>query len=135
MTTNTDIVRRFEEAFNASDMATIDELTTSDLVDHNPLPDQKPGRDGFKDAIAFYNASFPNTTVDLHHIIDGGDFVTTVWTVAGAHEGEFLGVPPTGKHVEVEGMNVYRLADGKVTDVWTQFDGLGLMQQIGALPG
>jgi len=57
--------------------------------------------------------------------------LTGQWS--GTHEAEFFGVPATGKRVTVEGMNVYRVAGGKITDLWTQFDGSGLMQQLGAL--
>lgn len=132
---NNEIVERFEMAFAANDIATIDELSDPDLVDHNPAPDQKPGLAGFKDTIAWYKATFPDSQVSVQHIVGEGDLVATHWTVSGTHQAEFLGVPATGRQVTVEGMNLYRLAGGRITDVWTQFDGLGLMGQLGALPG
>jgi steroid delta-isomerase-like uncharacterized protein len=67
-------------------------------------------------------------------VIGEDDLVATRWTVSGTHEAEFFGVPATGKRVTSEGMNFYRLSNGKVTEVWTQFDGVGLMQQLGAIP-
>jgi steroid delta-isomerase-like uncharacterized protein len=130
---NKAIVRRFEEAFAANDTATIDELCDPNLVDHNPFPEQAPGLAGFKDTIAMYVGIF-NPELDLQEIIGDGDLVATRWTVTGTHGEEFFGVPATGNRVQVEGMNFYRLANGKITDVWTQFDGLGLMQQLGAIP-
>lgn len=130
---NNDIVRRFEHAFADNDVATIDELADPDLVDHNPIPGQAPGLEGFKDTIAMYVRTF-HPQVELHAVIGEGDLVATYWTVTGTHEDEFFGIPPTGKRVAVEGMNFYRLAGGKVTEVWTQFDGLGLLEQLGALP-
>ena len=132
---NNRIVERFEAAFAANDVATIDELCAPDLVDHNPLPDQKPGLIGFKDTISMYKGVFPDSQVDVQHILGEGDLVATHWTVSGTHQAEFFGTPATGRKVTVEGMNVYRLVDGRITDVWTQFDGLGVMQQLGALPG
>jgi steroid delta-isomerase-like uncharacterized protein len=131
---NNAIVHRFEEAFAANDVATIDELCDPNLVDHNPAPGQEPTLTGFKETIAQYKGIFPDSQVNLHAVIGEGDLVATHWTVTGTHEAEFFGVPATGRRVTVEGMNVYRLAGGKITDVWTQFDGLGLMQQLGALP-
>jgi len=132
---NSKIVERFETAFGANDVDTIDELCAPDLVDHNPIPDQKPGLAGFKDTIAMYKGIFPDSQVDVQHIVAEGDLVATHWTVTGTHQAEFFGIPATGRKVSIEGMNVYRLDGGRITDVWTQFDGLGLMQQLGAMPG
>jgi steroid delta-isomerase-like uncharacterized protein len=131
---NKAIVERFEHAFAANDVATIDELCHPDLVDHNPAPGQEPTLAGFKATIALYTATFSGLTVQLQAIIAEGDLVATRWSVTATHENEFFGVPATNKQVTVEGMNFYRLSAGSVTDVWTQFDGLGLMQQLGALP-
>ena len=60
--------------------------------------------------------------------------VATRWSITATHDREAFGVPATGKRVAAEGMNFYRLADGRITDVWTQFDQLGLLQQLGAIP-
>ena len=131
---NNEIVERFEAAFGANDVATIDELCDPGLVDHNPAPEQKPGLAGFKDTIAMYKLTFPDSEVTVQHVVGEGDLVATHWTVTGTHQAEFFGVPATGRKATVEGMNVYRLAGGRITDVWTQFDALGLMGQLGALP-
>lgn len=131
---NKEIVDRFEMAFAANDTDVIDELCVPNVIDHNPLPDQKPGLEGFKDTIAFYKTIFPDSQVSLAQVIGDGDIVATLWTVTGTHQAEFFGVPATGRQVAVEGMNFYRLSDGRITEVWTQFDGLGLMQQLGAMP-
>jgi len=132
---NNEIVERFEVAFGANDVAVIDELCDPDLVDHNPVPDQKAGLAGFKDTIAMYKSIFPDSEITLQHVVGEADLVATHWTVTGTHQAEFFGVPATGRKVSVDGMNVYRLAGGRITDVWTQFDGLDLMGQLGALPG
>jgi steroid delta-isomerase-like uncharacterized protein len=132
--TNSAIVRRFEVAFAANDVVTINELCDPNLVDHNPAPGQEPTLAGFKATVAEYKAVFPDSAVEIESIISDGDMVATRWTVTGTHKAEFFGVPATGKRARVEGMNFYRLSGGKITDVWTQFDALGLMQQIGAMP-
>ena len=131
---NNAIVHRFEKAFAANDVATIDALCDLALVDHNPAPGQAPTLSGFKATIAAYKAIFPDLQVDVEAVIGERDLAASRWSVVGTHKAEFFGVPATGKRVKVEGMNFYRLRGGKITDVWTQFDGLGLMQQLGALP-
>ena len=132
---NIEIVTRFEHAFRAADQATIDELCDPGLVDHNPAPGHEPTLAGFKQKVAGFKALFPDLEEDLQDIAAGGDTVATRWVVTGTLQREFMGIPPTGQTIRVDGMNFYRLENGRVTDIWTQFDGLGLMQQLGALPG
>ena len=131
---NVEIITRFEPAFRAADQATIDELCHPGLVDHNPAPDHEPTLAGFKQKVAFFKAIFPDLEEDLQDIIASGDTVATRWVVTGSLRKEFMGIPASGQTIRVEGMNFYGLKDGHVTDVWTQFDGVTLMQQLGANP-
>jgi steroid delta-isomerase-like uncharacterized protein len=132
---NIEIITRFEHAFRVADQTTIDELCDAGLVDHNPAPGHEPTLAGFKQKVAGFKAVFPDLAEDLKDIVADGDTVATRWVVTGTLQQEFMGIPAAGQPITVEGMNFYRLEDGRVTDVWTQFDGLGLMQQLGALPG
>jgi steroid delta-isomerase-like uncharacterized protein len=134
MSDNIEIITRFEHAFRAADQATIDELCHPGLVDHNPAPNHEPTLAGFKEKVAEFRTLFPDLEEDLQDIIASGDTVATRWVVAGSLQQEFMGTPAAGQPVKVAGMNFYRLKDGRVTDVWTQFDGLALMQQLGAIP-
>lgn len=127
------VVERFETALAANDVPTIDELCDANLVDHNPVPGQEPGLAGFKATMASYKAIFPDLKVDLYEVLVDGDSVATRWAVTGTHQAEFFGVPATGKQLTVEGMNFYHVDDGKITDVWTQFDGVSILQQLGVL--
>ena len=131
---NIEIITRFEPAFRAADQATIDELCDPGLADHNPAPDHEPTLAGFKQKVAFFLALFPDLEEDLQDIIASGDTVATRWVVTGSLQQEFMGIPASGQRIRVEGMNFYRLKDGRVTDIWTQFDGVALMQQIGITP-
>ena len=131
---NTEIITRFEPAFRAADQATIDELCDPGLVDHNPAPGHEPTLAGFKQKAAFFLALFPDLEEDLQDIIASGDTVATRWVVTGTLQQEFMGIPAAGQPIRVEGMNFYRLKDGRVTDIWTQFDGVAMMQQLGATP-
>jgi steroid delta-isomerase-like uncharacterized protein len=134
MSENVEIITRFELAFRAADQATIDELSDPGLVDHNPAPGHEPTLAGFKQKVAGFKALFPDLEEDLQDIIASGDTVATRWVVTGSLRQEFMGIPASGQTIRVEGMNFYRLRDGRVTDVWTQFDGVAMMQQLGAIP-
>ena len=131
---NIEIITRFEPAFRAADLATIDELCHPGLVDHNPAPDHEPTLAGFKQKVAFFKATFPDLEEDLQDIIASGDTVATRWVVTGSQQREFMGIPAAGQRIRVEGMNFYRLEDGRVTDIWAQSDALGMLQQLGAIP-
>jgi steroid delta-isomerase-like uncharacterized protein len=134
MSDNIEIITRFEHAFRRGDHATIDELCDPGLVDHNPAPHQEPTLAGFKQKAAGYTAIFPDLEEDLQDILASGDTVATRWVVTGSLQQEFMGIPAAGQRIRVEGMNFYRLEDGRVTDVWAQSDALGMMQQLGAIP-
>jgi steroid delta-isomerase-like uncharacterized protein len=131
---NIEIITRFEHAFRAADQATIDELGHPGLVDHNPAPDEEPTLAGFKQKVAGFKAAFPDLKEDLQDIIARDDTVATRWVVTGSQQHEIMGIPASGQTIRVEGMNFYRLKDGRVTDIWTQFDGVTLLQQLGAIP-
>lgn len=130
MADNTEIVRRFELAFRAGEQATIDELADPGLVDHNAPPGHDPSLAGFKQKVAEMLAVFPDLGEDLRDIVASGDTVATRWVLTGSQQQDFMGIPARGQKLEVEGMNFYRVENGRVTDVWTQFDGAGMMQQL-----
>ena len=134
MPDNIEIITRFEHAFRAGDQPTIEKVCDPGLVDHNPAPGHEPTLAGFREKVAGFKAVFPDLEEDLQEIVAGGDTVATRWVVTGSQQQEFMGIPATGQMIMVEGMNFYRLNDGRVTDIWTQFDGVGMMQQLGAIP-
>ena len=128
---STVIIRRFEQAFRAADQATIDDLADPGLADHNPAPGHEPTLAGFKEKVASFKAMFPDLVEELQDVVASGDTVATRWVVTGSLQQDFMGIPATGQPIRVEGMNFYRLRDGRVTDVWTQFDAVAMMQQLG----
>jgi steroid delta-isomerase-like uncharacterized protein len=129
---NIEIITRFEHAFRAADQATIDELGDPGLVDHNPAPGHEPTLAGFKHKVAEFKAAFPDLVEDLRDITASGDAVATRWVLTGSLRQDLMGITASGQVIKVEGMNFYRLKDGRVTDIWTQFDGVALMRQLGA---
>jgi steroid delta-isomerase-like uncharacterized protein len=131
---NIEIITRFEHAFRAADQAAIDELADPGLADHNAAPGHEPTLAGFKQKVAFFLTIFPDLEEDLQDIIADGDTVATRWVATGSLQQEFMGIPAADQTIRIEGMNFYRLKDGRVTDIWTQFDSAAMMQQLGAIP-
>ena len=132
---NKSISRRVqEEAFNQGNLAVIDELVAADYVDHDLPPGFPEGQEGFKQLVAMYRAAFPDVQMTIEDVIADGDKVALRWTATGTHQGELMGIPPTNKQVTVTGMDINRLAGGKIAEHWGNFDQMGMMQQLGVIP-
>jgi steroid delta-isomerase-like uncharacterized protein len=133
-TGNKEIVRRaLEDSWQ--DPSVFDELISSDYVGHDPaLPEPIRGPQGAKDNFKQYSDAFEGAQITVVDQIAEGDAVATRWQGRGRHTGELMGVPPTGKEVVVEGLNITRLRDGKIIEEWSNWDTLGMLQQIGAIP-
>jgi steroid delta-isomerase-like uncharacterized protein len=127
--------RFFEEMVNARQLSVADEIFASNHVYHDPSsPMIGSGPEGMKQLIDMYIAAYP----DLHHAVEDqiaeGDTVVTRWTGTGTHQGDLLGMPPTGKSANVMGIWVHRLANGKIVESWNVWDTLGMLQQLGIIP-
>lgn len=130
---NKAIARRFlDELWNRSNFAVVDELLASDYDGHSSTVIRGP-----EGAVAFIptvHAAFPDFQFKILDQIAEGDKVATRWKLSGTHEGAFQGAPPSGKRVEMTGITIFRVADGRLIEGWTNEDQLGLLQQIGAIP-
>jgi steroid delta-isomerase-like uncharacterized protein len=133
---NKEKTRRFlEEAFNEGNLGVVDEIFAPDYVLHDPaIPEEIGGPEGIKGFVQMYRSAFPDTDVTVEDQIAEGDDVVTRWTARGTHQGELFGVPPSGNQVEITGITIDRHSGGKGVESWTNYDTLGLMQQIGAVP-
>jgi steroid delta-isomerase-like uncharacterized protein len=123
-----------EEAFRQGNTEVIDELVSEDFVEHNPMPGVEGTREGFKQMVAGLHQAFPDFDTQVQDQIAEGDKVVERWTAGGTQQGEFMGVPATGRRIEIEGMDISRLADGRIVEHWTQMDALTMMQQLGVIP-
>jgi steroid delta-isomerase-like uncharacterized protein len=134
--TNKALVRRFyEDVINKGDMRLAEDVLAVDYVEHPGLPGGESGLAGFKQFVAMVGTAFPDLHVTLEDLISEGDKVAARVTVSGTHKGVFLGsIAPTGKHVTWTGIDLIRIAGGKIAERWNQRDVLGLMQQLGAIP-
>jgi len=131
---NKKIARRmFEEGEGQGNLAVIDELIANDFVNHTPFGEMH-GQEPARQFILMLRRGFPDLQVTVEDQLAEGDRVATRWTARGTHQGEFQGVPPTGNPMEISGIAVARLANGKVIEQWGNPDLLTMMQQIGAIP-
>ena len=131
---NKALVRRvFEEGINKHNLNVFDELLASNYVNHN-MPMPAPGPEGLKQVVSMFLASFSNFQITLEDVIADGDKVATRGTWRGTHQGNFMGIPATGKSVVVSYSDIWYIENGRAVENWVQMDMLGLMQQLGVAP-
>ena len=133
---NKAVAKRFYDAWNDRDLGAFDEIIAPDAVDHdaqNPFREMR-GPAGVKRTAGMYHSAFSDSRFIVHGQIAEGDCVVTRWSGTGTHDGELMGMPATGKSVEIAGITIDRIADDKIAESWTCFDTLGMMQQLGAIP-
>jgi predicted ester cyclase len=128
------LMRRFYAAFNERNLDVLDELMAADVVDHNPIPDQPAGVAGVKTALAGFSTGFSDIQIEIEQILVAGDYVTVRQIARGTHDGDFLGIPATGKPVAIISHDIYRVAGGMIVEVWHVEDLLNTLFQIGAFP-
>lgn len=133
---NRTLVRRFfEEVINKGNLHLAEDLLAANYVEHPPLPGGGTGLTGFQQFVSMVSTAFPDLHVTLEDIIAEGDKVVVRLTVSGTHRGMFMvKIPPTDKHVTWRGIDIIRIADGKIVERWNERDLLGLMQQLGVIP-
>ena len=133
---NKAIARRvIEEVFSEGRLDTADELIAPGAIGHDPaMPEALHGPEGVKDAAAGYRGGFPDLVLRVEDQCAEGELVCTRWTAVGTNSGEFWGIAPTGKQATVVGITIDRITGGKIAESWTNWDALGLMQQLGVVP-
>jgi steroid delta-isomerase-like uncharacterized protein len=122
------------EVFRTGDTGLLDPLLAPDMVDHTPASGPIIGREPGKQLIASFARAFPDTTLNVDLMVAEGDTVAAFVSYQSTHTGPFMGRPPTGKSVRVTGMDIMRYRDGQVIELWSQFDDLGMLQQLGIVP-
>jgi steroid delta-isomerase-like uncharacterized protein len=128
-------MRRFyDEVLTGGNLDVIAQVCSEDIVDHEAPPEMPKGVEGVKAFVQMFRTAFPDLNVTVEDAFESGDraVARTRWT--GTHQGEFMGVPPSGKPIDIEPIDIIRVADGKCVEHWGATDNLALMQQIGAIP-
>ena len=132
---NKQIIRRLAEEPWTGNFDAVDEFVDQSYTGHDPaLPEPARGPAGFREFIGTYLAAFPDGRLTVDEQLAEGNLVATRWTGRGTHEGELMGIAPTRKQVTVTGITISRLANGKVVEEWTNWDTLGMLQQLGVVP-
>lgn len=124
------------DIFQAGRLDVADEILSPDFVIHAPgyPPEWARGPAGTKQLASAIIDGIPDRQIAHHETIAEGDLVMVRWSMTGTHGGDLMGVPPTGEPIDVTGFDLFRIADGKIAEVWQNWDQLGLMQQIAAIP-
>jgi predicted ester cyclase len=135
---NKETFKRFHEAANTGDAEflskTIDDLVAPDAAIRTPLPIDATGAELLKQVWAMLLRIYPDIHLTVDDVIAEGDKVVARNTVTGTHQGEFMGVAPTGKPVTYNEIFIFRFADGRVVETWGVVDVYAQMKQIGVLP-
>ncbi len=132
---NKALIRRLvEEIQNQHNVDAFDEFFAPSFVNYDPLPGLPGTLEGAKQLHRMLFAAFPDLKMTIHDQAAEGDKVWTRKTAAGTHQGEFFGIPATGKHVSWKIVDIMSIRNGKVTEHWVVADVMSLMQQLGAVP-
>jgi len=131
---NKAVVRRYlVDILNSRDIDALDDVVDTDYLDHVAFPGQRPGAEGLKQRVAkLLRGLDPQWTI--HDMIAERNVVAVRWTLSGIHGGEFLGIPPTGRQFTFNGIDIYRISNGKMAEHWNVVDMLGFYHQIGLAP-
>jgi predicted ester cyclase len=123
----------YEAAFHQEYLDALDEVIASDSIDHNLPPEQPSGLQGAKQVFSSIHCAFPDLQLNVEDMIAEGDKIVARLAGRGTHQGEFLGIAPTDNQVTITGIDIVRMADGKIVERWGNFDNLGMMQQLGVM--
>lgn len=128
--------RFFDQLWNEHNPAITDELLTADHRRYDPSypPELPGGAEGFKLFVQGVLAGIPDIRFATEEQIAERDLVVTRWTVSGTQTGEFMGLPASGNRVLVTGIDIARLRDGKIAEIWANWDSAGLLRQLTAVP-
>jgi len=136
MTNNKQIVEQFITAlFTDGDLTAVDRYVDPQFINHDPpLPSSPDGPEGMRQAAEIFRSAFPDWRSDQQHLIAEGDLVAEHFVAHGTHRGSVMGEAPTGHEVVLRGVNIFRIANGKIMERWGRLDDLGLLQQLGLAP-
>ena len=132
---NKTIVRRFfDEVLNQKNLGVADELCAENYVLNVPPNPEILGTEGLKQFLNTLFTALPDVHYTVEDMVAEGDKVAFRWTCCGTHQGEYMKIAPTLKEITVTGINILRIASGKIKKDWANVDFLGMMQQLGVIP-
>jgi steroid delta-isomerase-like uncharacterized protein len=126
-------LRRLYDHINVHDIDAFGGLLADDFIEHEELPGGDPTREGVKDFFRMQIAAFPDLAMTVEDVVDGGEKVAARVRFTGTHTGDFMGMPATGRAVDVQVVDIMRFGeDGLVHEHWGVFDQMAMMHQLDA---
>ena len=130
---NKDFIQAYTEDFwNKQNIAAFEKYFTADFIVHDANGDQN--FEQYKGLCMAYFTAFPDLRITTDELVAEGNKVAKVWTANCTHKGEIMGIPATGNQIVVKGIEMFRIEDGKILELWVSMDNLGMMQQLGVIP-
>jgi steroid delta-isomerase-like uncharacterized protein len=118
---------------NDGHIAAVDKLVTTNFLDHDRLVGQDDGREGLKQFASRFKSAFPDSTIIPDITLASGDTAVVRWTARGTHQGPFLGIPPTGRTIQVAGINFLRISNQQVVEKWGNWPMAETLRQLGVI--
>jgi steroid delta-isomerase-like uncharacterized protein len=128
---NKEIVRRYQEAYNTANYDALDEVVAADVLTPNMISTMPRGLEGAKLVHQKTVTGMPDYHTAIEDLIAEGDKVAARVRITGTHIGDFYGIPPTGKHIDLSGIYIVRIADGKIVEHWGEENGSEVLRQLG----
>lgn len=128
--------RLVDEVFEKGDIRVFDELVADEYVNHTmPVPSIPGNKEGFRQLVLATRQAFPDVRVHIGHAVAEDDFVVFHDVAEATSKGDFMGIPPTNKRMQWTEIHFLRVADNRIVEHWMNFDQLGILKQLGAIPG
>jgi steroid delta-isomerase-like uncharacterized protein len=136
---NPDVIRnllrtQIELVWGKGEVERVDSAYGDTVVDRMPIPGQPGGREALKDVVRAFRTAMPDLNMQLHGVLAAGDIGVDFWTLTGTHSGELFGIAPTGKQVEFSGIDMVRVAGGRIAELWHVEEMLQFYTQLGVMP-
>lgn len=129
------VQRLYEEVWNRRKLEVISEIISPSHGLHVPtIPGSSVGPEAYKREVLRFLAGYPDLQWTVEDLIAEKDKVVACWTMSGTHKGDYMGIPATNKKVSVDGITIHHIAAGKIMDSYSNWDALGMMQQLGVVP-
>jgi steroid delta-isomerase-like uncharacterized protein len=135
MSSNSELAVSALHALAGARTDVLERLYSREFVFHMQVPGRPQGYAGLRDRALMINSALYDVSISVKVVLDDGDTVVTRWRGRGIHKGDLLGLPGTGRRIAVNGITIFRVRDGVITEEWTEFDGLALLNQLRAAEG
>ncbi len=128
--------RKLFEFMSGADLSQVEEVIAPNMVDHEEVPGiDNNGPEGFKRTVGFFRSAFPDLKMEVIDLIAEGDKTVAHFHIKGTNNGPFMGMPATGKPVDITGADIFKFEGGKVVDHWGFYQEAKMMHQLGMMPG